>query len=102
MTAMRKGLLIGLICLFLTTLPVAGWSQEEAQNETSDTDSQATVELLNEQNRKLSGDLRRIHREIAALRADLDKPGFKDVFAGIGYIFGLFGVAAYFSSRHKE
>ncbi|MDH4204916.1 MAG: hypothetical protein OEV45_05245 [Desulfobacteraceae bacterium] len=64
--------------------------------------SQEVITLLNEQNRKLSNDLRRIHREIAALRADLDKPGIKDVFAGIGYIFGLFGVAAFIASRRKE
>ena len=50
----------------------------------------------------MSGELRRIQREIAALRADLDKPRLKDVFAGIGYIFGLFGVAAYVAARRKE
>jgi hypothetical protein len=40
--------------------------------------------------------------EIAALRADLEKPGIKDVFAGIGYIFGLFGAAAFVAARRKE
>ena len=64
--------------------------------------TQEIVALLKEQNSKLSNDLRRIQREIAALRADLDKPGIKDVFAGIGYIFGLFGVAAFVASRRKE
>ncbi|MFH1923515.1 MAG: hypothetical protein ABIP48_26950, partial [Planctomycetota bacterium] len=68
----------------------------------SEESSQEVVTLLKEQNSKLSNDLRRIQREIAALRADLDKPGIKDVFAGIGYIFGLFGVAAFVAARRKE
>ncbi len=63
---------------------------------------QKIISLLKEQNRKLSMDLRRIHREIAALRADFDKPGFEDIFAGIGYIFGLFGAAAFMASRNRD
>lgn len=39
--------------------------------------------------------------EIAALRADLAEPGVKDIFAGVGYIFGLFGVAAFVAARRK-
>ncbi len=60
------------------------------------------VELLKAQNGKLSGDLRRIQREIAALRADLDKPGLDDIFSGLGYILGLFGVAAFVASRRRK
>jgi hypothetical protein len=58
--------------------------------------------LLKEQTGKFSSDLRLVQREIAALRADLEKPGFRDIFSGIGYIFGLFGVAAFVASRRKE
>jgi hypothetical protein len=58
--------------------------------------------LLAEQNSALSRELRRIQREIAALRADLDKPGLQDVFGGIGYIFGLFGTAAFVASRRRD
>lgn len=50
----------------------------------------------------LAGELRKIQREIAALRADLDQPGLQDVFAGIGYIFGLFGAAALALSRRRK
>lgn len=59
------------------------------------------VTLIQEQNRKMSEELRRIQREIAALRADLDKPGLLEIFAGIGYILGLFGIAAYVAARRK-
>ena len=53
-------------------------------------------------NAQLAAELRRLHREIAALRADLDKPGLQEVFSGLGYILGLFGVAAFVASRRKE
>ena len=60
------------------------------------------VTLLKEENAKLSCELRRIQREIAALRADLQKPGLPEIFAGIGYILGLFGVAAFVASRRRK
>jgi nickel transport protein len=63
---------------------------------------QVSLAQFQEQNNKLSGDLRRIQRELAALRADLAKPGLKDILAGIGYILGLFGTAAFVASRRKE
>ncbi len=58
--------------------------------------------LLAEQNAALSRDLRRIHRELAALRADMSRPGLQEVFAGIGYIMGLFGAAAFAASRRRD
>jgi len=92
----RKRLMIVVLWLFLTGLPGSLPAQTPPEGR-----FQEIVALLNEQNDKLTNDLRRIQREIAALRADLDKPGFKDIFAGIGYIFGLFGVAAFVASRRK-
>jgi hypothetical protein len=97
MTSIQKGLTIGILSFLLFVLPGDGWTQDSSIE-----DAPAVITLLKEQNRKLSADLRRIQREIAALRADIGKPGLKDVFAGIGYIFGLFGVAAYVASRRKE
>lgn len=98
MIIVQRGLMIGFVVLFLAILPGAAWAQEEATG----ADSQAVITLLKEQNTKISCDLRRIHRELAALRADMKAPGIKDVAAGIGYIFGLFGVAAYVASRKKN
>jgi nickel transport protein len=60
------------------------------------------VALLKEENGKLSGELRRIQREIAALRADLEKPGLPEIFGGLGYILGLFGVAAFVAARRRK
>lgn len=63
--------------------------------------SEGAVGRQEDANAPLAGELRRIHREIAALRADLDKPGLQEVFSGLGYILGLFGVAAFVASRRK-
>ncbi|MFH0730614.1 MAG: hypothetical protein V2B19_30250 [Pseudomonadota bacterium] len=90
-----KGLMIGgLWCLM--SFPVSSFAGAPVSENESE-----LVTLLKEQNSKLSNDLRHIQREIAALRADLEKPGFRDIFSGIGYIFGFFGVAAYVASRRR-
>lgn len=97
MTRMYKGFAMGLLCIFLAGLSAPLWAQAPPENTTGE-----ILALLKEQNTALSRDLSRIQREIAALRADLDTPGVKDVFAGIGYIFGLFGAAAFAASRRRE
>ena len=97
MKVVQRGLIVGILWVCLAGLP----SSLPAQTP-SEESSQKIVTLFKEQNSMLSGELRRIQREIAALRADLDKPGLKEIFAGIGYIFGLFGAAAFVASRRKE
>ena len=82
-------------CLMLT----AGPAPAEAPADEGPRDLAA---LLAEQNITLSRELRRIQREIAALRADLDRPDLRDVFGGIGYIFGIFGTAAFVAGRRKD
>lgn len=97
MKGFQRGLMIAVLGLCLTGLASSLLAQTPAA-----ADPQAIIALLKEQNSKLSDDLRRIQREIAALRADLDKPGLEDVFAGIGYIAGLFGIAAFVAARRKR
>jgi nickel transport protein len=97
MKIIHKVIVVIVLGLFLAGLP----SSLPAQTPPKESPKEI-VALLKEQSNKLSNDLRRIHREIAALRVDLDKPGIKDIFGGIGYIFGLFGVAAFVASRRKE
>jgi len=97
MMRMRKGLAMGLLCLSLAGGPGVSWAQEPRDDSTGE-----VIALLKAQNSELSSDLRRIHREIAALRADLDEPGMKEAFAGIGYIAGLFGVAALVAARRRN
>jgi hypothetical protein len=97
MTTIQKSLSMGVLCFVLAGLPGSLFAQSPPEE-----NSQAVIALLKEQHNQLSGDLRRIHREIAALRADINQPGIKDVFAGIGYILGLFGVAGFVAARRKE
>lgn len=97
MIRLQKKVAMGLLCLFLTGIPGLVWAQAPRDGGTDE-----VIALLKAQNSELSKDLRRIHREIAALRADLDEPGMKKVFAGIGYIAGLFGVAAFAAARRRN
>jgi hypothetical protein len=97
MTRFSKVLIMGGLSAWLMSFPVSAAVQAPVTENASE-----LVMLLNEQTGKLSGDLRHIQREIAALRADLEKPGFRDILSGIGYIIGLFGVAAFVASRRKE
>ncbi len=43
-----------------------------------------------------------IKRELAAMREDLARPGFQEIFAGIGYIFGLAGIGFYVHARRNR
>ena len=97
MKTVQKGWVIAVLWVCLMAPSGALFAQSPG-----DPAPETVAALLKKQNSKLSGELRRIQREIAALRVDLDKPGLRDVFAGIGYIFGLFGVAAYVAARRKE
>ena len=65
-------------------------------------DCQAALERLDELDTKVSRELRMIKRDIAALSQMVEEPGMKEAFAGIGYILGLFGVAAFMASRKHQ
>ncbi|MEJ5299647.1 MAG: hypothetical protein WHS38_01510 [Thermodesulforhabdaceae bacterium] len=65
-------------------------------------DLSAIKDQIAQQSQEFSQEMRQIKREIALLRHTMEKPGLKEVFAGIGYIFGLCGVAFYFSARKKR
>ncbi|MDR3090121.1 MAG: hypothetical protein LBU39_09925 [Desulfobulbaceae bacterium] len=58
--------------------------------------------MMREHQAATARDLRQIKRDMAMLRQSLDKPGIAAIFSGIGYIFGLFGVAAFVASRSKK
>ena len=93
----KKILTIVTMCACLMLAAESALAESPADEGTRD-----LAALLAEQNTTLSRELRRIQREIAALRADLDKPGLGDVFGGIGYIFGIFGTAAFVAARRRD
>ena len=54
---------------------------------------------LQQQRSLFTREMAQIKREIAVLRESLSEPGLKEIFAGIGYILGLIGIAFYVQSR---
>jgi nickel transport protein len=66
------------------------------------TDCRQLAELVQQQRNYLSREIGQLKREIAALRDDLGKPGIKEIFAGIGYIFGLAGVGLYIHQSRRD
>jgi nickel transport protein len=59
----------------------------------------AKIDALSSQ---VSTDMRRLRREIAALKAQSEEPGMKEIVAGLGYISGLFGVAFFVAGRRRK
>ena len=57
--------------------------------------------LLASLEEKNSREFREIKRDIAVLSQQVAEPGMSEILGGIGYILGLFGVAAYVASRKK-
>ena len=64
-------------------------------------DCGAVLAALEEQNRKLQQELRQIKREIGLLNQTLEKPGAREIIAGVGFILGLFGTAALLMARRR-
>ncbi len=96
----RPSAVVLVFALFLAlTLPVmageSAVSREAAGYE-------KIIALLQEQEKNNSREFRQLKREIAALGQRLENPGIAEIMGGIGYIFGLFGVAAYVMSRKKN
>lgn len=65
-------------------------------------DALRILEALQEQQRQMTNELRSVKREIAALKAAVSEPDFKDILGGIGYILGVFGIAFYLHARRRE
>ncbi len=68
----------------------------------ADTGCRQLAELLQQQKNQISREAGQLKREIAALREEVSRPGIKEVFAGIGYIFGLAGIGFYMHSRKNR
>lgn len=58
--------------------------------------------LIINQHKQCTQSLRSLKRDIAALQQKIDQPGIQDITAGIGYILGIFGTAAFVASRRKQ
>jgi hypothetical protein len=65
-------------------------------------DCQQLAALIDQQKSLISRETGQIKRELAALRDDLSRPGVREIFAGIGHIFGLAGMGLYVHCRRSQ
>lgn len=92
----------------MLTVPFTGWTagqqpapESSAQAPERQRDCAAVLAVVEEQNRKLQQELRHIKRELTLLNQNMEKPGIREVIAGVGFILGLFGAVALFSLRRR-
>lgn len=93
--------------------PDTSESELTAQTETAPAPAPKTEQTQPLQQPESSADLAELNTQIKTLTAKIDTlkrliisqqekgPGVNEIFSGIGYILGLFGVAAFFLSRKK-
>lgn len=76
-------------------------AEEPAPSPAQRLDCPALASQVSEENRHLREELRQVKRELALLNQNLEKPGAREIIAGIGFILGLFGAAALVSARRQ-
>mgnify|MGYP001277066821 CR=1 FL=1 len=98
---MRTQLLV--VAILLAALLPAGVIQAEEQVAAGSPSDQcrALATVVEQQNQQLHRELRQIKRELALLNQNLEKPGVREIMAGVGSILGLFGVAALVAARRQ-
>ena len=91
-----------LIMAAVLCLPAVIAAAEEAAPPSAQVlDCPALASQVREENRRLREEVRQVKRELALLNQNLEKPGAREIIAGIGFILGLFGVAALVSARRQ-
>ncbi len=85
------------LCLYLLLIcPSVGFA------ELSENTATAPSVQLQQENASLQRQVKRLETQVSALRDELNEPDSSQVFAGIGYIVGIFGVAAWVAARKKN
>ena len=93
----RSLLMAAVLCL----PAVLAAAEEAAPPPVQVLDCPALASKVSEDNRRLREELRQVKRELALLNQNLEKPGAREIIAGIGFILGLFGAAALVSARRQ-
>lgn len=96
MTAFR--LFCSLCCLLVFCLPFSSFAADPAPAGGGD----SQLILLQQENTSLQRQVRRLEHEVSALRDELDTPDATQIIGGIGYIVGLFGLAAWYAAGKKN
>jgi hypothetical protein len=90
-----------LVCGLLLVVPVAAEEKTAAVQPGVESCSEL-AQLLVRQEEKTSRELKQIKRDLAALSQQFEEPGVREILGGVGYILGIFGVAAYVASRRQS
>ena len=61
-----------------------------------------SISQLQQENSNLQRKLRRLESQVKAMREEMNTPDATQVFGGIGYIVGIFGVAGWIAARKKS
>ena len=93
----RALVVAAVLCLPAVIAAAEGVAQSPAQM----LDCPALASQVSEENRRLREELRQVKRELALLNQNLEKPGAREIIAGIGFILGLFGAAALVGARRQ-
>lgn len=89
----------GWFCGVSTAAEQPGLEQNICVAPAASPDCGKILEAIEQQRAMYVRETGQLKREIAALRQELTNPGLKDIAAGIGYIFGITGLAFYFRAR---
>lgn len=87
-----------LICCFGLLLVVCSVGLAETQPATIS----PTMVQLQQENVSLQRQVKRLEAQVEAMRDEMNTPGVVQIFSGIGYIVGLFGVAAWVAAGKKS
>jgi hypothetical protein len=99
-TGWLGAMLPALVCLVFA-MPVAAEDVKPPSSTLAVETCADLATLLARQDEKTSRELKQIKRDLAALSQQLEQPGLREIVGGVGYILGIFGVAAYVASRRK-
>lgn len=94
-----RGMLL-VLCVLLDVMPLAAEEKTAADQPAASCAELAA--LIARQDEKTSRELKQIKRDLAALSQQLEEPGLREILGGVGYILGIFGVAAYVASRRQS
>lgn len=98
----RPLVLAGMVALATCLPAVVVFAEEAAPPPPQVMDCPSLAAQVVEDNRRLREELRQVKRELALLNQNLEKPGMREIIAGIGSILGLFGAAALMSARRRD
>ena len=70
--------------------------------EAGDDSASPTSIQLQQEKVSLQRKVKRLEAQVAALREEVNSPDATQVFAGLGYVVGIFGVAAWIAARKQS